>query len=154
MNAVMWSAIGLAIAGAVGLTMLIVIGVRFNKPSLAERVAPQMRGHTNAEQTERATLPMLGTLSTISTPLIQAGVDQLNKLNLGNAQLTSRLAQAGSRLTVADYRAQQLIMAVGAAILAISGCIWAAVHHALNPIIGLIIVTLATVLAFSPEIIF
>ncbi|GAA4112613.1 type II secretion system F family protein [Enteractinococcus coprophilus] len=148
MNAAMWSAIGLAIAGAVGLTMLIVTGIRFNKSSLAERVAPQMRGYMNAETTERATLPMFGTLSTISTPLVQAGVDQLNKLNLGNAQLTSRLAQAGSRLTVADYRAQQLMMAVGAAILAISGCIWAAVHHALNPIIGLIIVTIATVLAF------
>ncbi|WP_043058543.1 type II secretion system F family protein [Enteractinococcus helveticum] len=148
MTGSMWIAVGLAIAGAIGVTMLLAVGIRFNKPSLAQRVAPQMRGHTNAEKTERATLTMFGTLSNISAPLVQAGVDQLNKLNLGNAQLTARLAQAGSRLTVADYRAQQLIMAVGAAVLATSGCIWAALNHALNPIIGLIVVTSATVIAF------
>lgn len=148
MTSAMWMAIGLAIAGAIGLTMLIVGTTRLNKLSLVERVAPQMRGHTSANDIERATLTMFGTLSTISAPLIHAGVDQLNKLNLGNAQLTSRLAQAGSRLTVADYRAQQLIMAVAAAVLATTGCIWAAINHTLNPIIGLIIVTSAAVITF------
>ena len=144
----MWIAVGLAIAGAIGITMLLSVGIRFNKPSLAQRVAPQMRGYSTAEKTEQTTLTMFGTLSIISAPLVQAGVDQLNRLNLGNAQLAARLAQAGSRLTVADYRAQQLIMAVGAAVLATSGCIWAALNHSLNPIIGLIVVTVATVIAF------
>lgn len=142
-----WVAVGLAISGGIGLMMLMTAVLRVNKPSLVERVAPQMR-HMVAERPERPVLTTFGTLSTIITPLIEAGVEQLNKLNLGNAHLTSRLAQAGSRLTVADYRAQQLVMAVAAAVLATFGCIWAAVNYALHPLFGLIIVGGATLVAF------
>lgn len=148
MTATLWIAVGLAIAGGIGLTLLITAAFRFNRPSLVARIAPQMRGHTATRPVEHQALTTLGTLSTITTPVIQAGVDQLNKLNLGNAQLTSRLAQAGSRLNVADYRAQQLIMAVAAAALAIVGCIWAAINYTLHPLIGLIIVIAATTVAF------
>lgn len=144
----MWLAVSLAIVLGVGLTILTLAAVRLNKPSLVERIAPQMRSHTTVNRTEPSTLTTLGTLSTIVAPLIDAGVEQLNKLNLGNAQLSSRLAQAGSRLTVTDYRAQQLIIAVVAAALATAGCIWAAIHHTLHPIIGLLIVLVVTLLAF------
>lgn len=144
----MWIAVSLAIVFGIGLAMLTFAAIRLNKPSLAERVAPQMRSHTKANRTERSALTTLGTLSTIAAPLIDAGVEQLNKLNLGNAQLSSRLDQAGSRLTVTDYRAQQLIMAIIAAALATGGCIWAAIHHTLHPIIGLILVLVVTLLAF------
>lgn len=144
----MWLAVSLAIVLGVGLTILTLTAARLNKPSLVERIAPQMRSHTTGNRTERSTLTTLGTLSTIAAPLIDAGVEQLNKLNLGNAQLSSRLAQAGSRLTVTDYRAQQLIIAVIAAALATAGCIWAAIHHTLHPIIGLLIVLVVTMLAF------
>lgn len=148
MTATLWVAIGLAIAGGVGLTLLTTAAFRLNRPTLAERVAPQMRGHATTRPVQHQSLSTWGTLSTITAPMVQAGVDHLNKLNLGNAQLTSRLAQAGSRLNVADYRAQQLIMAVAAAALATVGCIWAAVNHTLHPIVGLIIVVTATTVAF------
>lgn len=148
MTAVFWIGIGLAIAGGIGLTMIAIVAIRLNKPSLAERIAPQMRGHSAAHPLEEQALTTLGTLSTITAPLIQAGVDQLNKLNLGNAQLTARLAQAGSRLNVADYRAQQLMIAVAAAAIAIMGCVWAALNHTLHPLIGLLIVVTAAIMAF------
>lgn len=145
----MWLAISLATVLGVGLTLIAVVVVRLNRPTLVERITPQMRAHTTATHgTQRSALTTLGALSTIAAPVVQAGVDQLNKLNLGNAQLAARLAQAGSRLSVADYRAQQLIMAVAAAALATTGCIWAAVHHTLHPIIGLLIVFGVTLLAF------
>lgn len=148
MTTILWIAIGLAISGGIGIALLATVALRLNKPSLADRVAPQMRGHTATKLSEQQSLTTWGTLSTISAPIVQAGVDQLNKLNLGNAQLTARLAQAGSRLNVADYRAQQLVMAVAAAALATVGCLWAAVNHALHPIIGLIVVIAATTIAF------
>lgn len=144
----MWLAVGLAIAGAIGLTMLLLVGFRRNQLSLMERVTPQMRGHAGTKSAVDTPLTMFGTLSTLSAPLIHTGVEQLNKLNLGNARLHSRLAQAGSRLTVNDYRAQQLMMAVGAAIITITGCIWAAMNHSLNPLVGLIIVLVAALVAF------
>lgn len=148
MTSTVWLAVGLAITGGIGLMLLITAVTRLNRPTLVERVAPQMRGHTTTRDTEQQTLTTLGTLSTITAPIIQAGVSQLNKLNLGNAQLTSRLAQAGSRLNVADYRAQQLITAVAAAALATVGCIWAAINHSLHPIIGFMVVVSATTVAF------
>lgn len=144
----MWAAIGLAVAGALGLTMLWMVAVRLNRPSLAERVALQMRGHASADHTENTSLTMFGTLSTISAPLMQAAVQQLTKLNLANTQLVSRLAQAGSRLTVADYRAQQLMLAIVALVLTTIACIWVAVNHTLNPIIGLLLVIISALVAF------
>ena len=144
----MWLAVSMAVAFGVGLTMIVVVLVRRNRPSLVERVAPQMRAQALSTRTESTTLTTLGTLSTIAAPLIEAGVKQLNKLNLGNAQLISRLAQAGSKLTVADYRAQQLVMSVIAAALATTGCIWATIHHTLHPVVGLAIIVTVTLLAF------
>src|SRR5699024_2555886 len=87
--------------------------------------------------TEQPALTTLGTLSKLVAPVIQTGVEQLNKLNLGNNQLAARLAQAGSRLNVSDYRAQQLITAACFAGLATAGCVTAAVNNALHPRIGL-----------------
>lgn len=148
MTPTIWLAIGFAITGGLGLLFLTTVATKLNRPTLAERVAPQMRGHAITRATEQQTLTTLGTLSTITAPIIQAGVNQLNKFNLGNTQLASRLAQAGSRLNVADYRAQQLIMAVVAAALATTGCIWAAINHSLHPVIGFIVVVTATTVAF------
>ncbi|GAA2030576.1 type II secretion system F family protein [Yaniella flava] len=148
MTATLWLAIGLASIGGIGLTMLAMVALRFNKPTLVQRVAPQMRGPARTHQTEPQSLTALGTLSTITAPIIQSGVNQLNRLNLGNIQLNARLAQAGSRLNIADYRAQQLVMAVAAAAVATAGCIWAAINHALHPLLGLVLVLTATILAF------
>lgn len=130
---IMSLAITLAVVFGVGITMVSIATVRRNKPSLVQRIAPQMRSQLATDPAEVTTLTTLGTLSTIAAPVVEAGVRQLNKLNLGNAQLGSRLAQAGSKLTVADYRAQQLVMAVVAAASATTVSIWAAVQYALHP---------------------
>lgn len=148
MTTPLWIAAGLAIGGGIGITMLLTVALRLNKPTLAERIAPQMRGHSGSKLEEQQSLTTLGTLSTLTAPVIQRGVDHLNKFNLGNAQLTARLAQAGSRLNVADYRAQQLIMAIVAAGIATVGCVWAAINHSLHPLIGLLVVVVATTVAF------
>lgn len=148
MTATLWIAIGLAVAGGIGATLVAVVILRFNKPALADRIAPQLRGRSGASPTEPPALTTLGTLSKLVAPVIKVGVDQLNKLNLGNNQLAARLAQAGSRLNVSDYRAQQLIMAVCIAGVATAGCVTAAVNHALHPLIGLIVVAAATTVAF------
>lgn len=148
MTSTLWIAIGLAISGGIGLTLLTTTALRLNRTTLVQRVSPQMRGHGMTKPNEQQVLTTLGTLSTIAAPVVQTGVDQLNKLNLGNAQLTARLAQAGSQLTVTDYRAQQLIMAIAAAALATVGCIWAAINHTLHPLLGLVIVITATTVAF------
>src|SRR5699024_596005 len=110
-TAALWLASGLAVAGGIGIALLILVILLFNKPALAERIAPQLRGHSAVNPTEQPALTTLGTLSKLVAPVIQTGVEQLNKLNLGNNQLAARLAQAGSRLNVSDYRAQQLITA-------------------------------------------
>lgn len=148
MTTLMWLAISLATIGGIGMTMMVFAMVRLHKPRLADRIAPQMRSYAAANQPDRPALSTLGTLSTLAAPVIQASVDRLNKLNLGNTQLVSRLAQAGSRLNVADYRAQQLMMALAAAGIATAMCIWIAIQHALHPIVGLIIVVIATFFAF------
>lgn len=145
---IMWTAISLACIFGFGLTMIALVLVRRSRPSLIERVAPQMRAQATAKHNEASTLTTLGTLSTLAAPVIEVGLAQLNKLNLGNAQLTARLAQAGSKLTVADYRAQQLIVAVLAAALATTACIWAAINYTLHPLLGLIIIFATTLLAF------
>lgn len=148
MTTALWTAAGLAVVGGIGVTMLVTVALRWNKPTLVERIAPQMRGHSVSRLPQQQSLTTLGTLSTITAPVVQRGVDYLNKFNLGNTQLTARLAQAGSQLNVADYRAQQLIMAVTAAGLATIGCIWAAINHSLHPFIGLMVVIAATTIAF------
>ena len=144
----LWVAVSLATVFGIGLTMVAFGAVRRSRPSLAERVAPQMRAQTPSTKNDTNVLTTLGTLSTVAAPLIEAGVGQLNNLNLGNGQLASRLAQAGSRLTVADYRAQQLILAVIAAAVATAGCIWAALNYTLHPLLGLMIILVMTLLAF------
>lgn len=144
----MWLAVSMAVAFGIGLTMIAAVLVRRNKPSLVERVAPQMRAQELSTPADSTTLTTLGTLSKIAAPVIEAGVKQLNKLNLGNAQLLSRLAQAGSKLTVADYRAQQLVIAVISAAFATTGCIWAAIHHTLHPLLGIAIIAIVTLVAF------
>lgn len=143
-----WLAVSMGVTFGVGLTMMAVVLVRRNRPSLVERIAPQMRAQALSVQNDMANLTTLGTLSTIATPVIEAGVKQINKLNLGNTQLLSRLAQAGSKLTVADYRAQQLVMSVIGVTLATAGSIWAAVNHTLHPMLGLAIVMAVALLAF------
>lgn len=148
MTTPLWLAAGFAFSGAIGLTLLAVLAARRKNPTLAARMAPQMRSQIAVEPISQQTLTTWGTLSKIARPLIQTGVQQLNKLNLGNAQLSSRLAQAGSRLTVADYRAQQLIMAVVAAAIGTAGCIWVAINHTLHPLIGLFVVIAAALLGF------
>src|SRR5699024_6708204 len=98
----LWLAIGRAVPGGRGIALLILVILRFSKPGLAERIAPHLRGHSAVNPTEQPALTTLGTLSKLVAPVIQTGVEQLNKLNLGNNQLAARLAQAGSRLNVSD----------------------------------------------------
>jgi len=141
-------AVTLAILFGIGLSMVLVVAVHRNRPKLVDRIAPQMRSQVTASPSETTTLTTIGTLSTIAAPLVETGVKQLNRLNLGNVQLETRLAQAGSKLTVADYRAQQLIIAVVAAALATTGSVWATINHALHPLLGVVVVIVVTVITF------
>src|SRR5699024_9691556 len=93
-TAVLWLAFGLAVAGWIAIALLILLILRFNNPGLAERIAPQLRGNSAVNPTEQPALTTLGTSSKLVAPVIQTGVEQLNKLNLGNNQLAAQIGRA------------------------------------------------------------
>lgn len=89
------------------------------RPSLAERVEPQMRHHMPASSLlaqESDASPWSG-LARIVQPLLGAGVGALQRFNPGHEALRRKLEAAGSDLSVTDYRAQQVLLAVAGALV-------------------------------------
>lgn len=89
------------------------------RPSLAERVEPQMRHHAPASgllAQDGPASPWSG-LARIVQPLLGAGVGALQRFNPGHESLRRKLDAAGSDLSVTDYRAQQVLLAVAGAVV-------------------------------------
>lgn len=120
------------------------------RPSLARRVEPQLRHHAPASTllADQAVVSPWGALGRIIQPVLAEGVRQLGRFNLGNHALERKLEAAGSRLSVQDYRAQQLIAAATAAAAGVAGCVALAVNGALNPFLGVVLVVSLAVAAF------
>lgn len=120
------------------------------QPSLARRVEPQLRHHAPVSKLlmDQAVVSPWGALGRIIQPVLTEGVRQLGRFNLGNHALERKLEAAGSRLTVQDYRAQQLIAAATAAAAGVAGCVALAVNGTLNPFLGVVLVVTLAVAAF------
>lgn len=119
MSATTAAGLGLGLALGLGL-FLIVRHLPWGwRPSLAARVEPQMRHHVPASSLlvqEAPATPWSG-LARIVQPLLGAGVGALQRFNPGHESLRRKLDAAGSELTVTDYRAQQVLLAVAGAVV-------------------------------------
>lgn len=140
--------LGLALGAGLA---LVVIALPWGwQPSLARRVEPQLRHHAPVSKLliDQAVVSPWGALGRIIQPVLTEGVRQLGRFNLGNQALERKLEAAGSRLTVQDYRAQQLLVAATAAAAGVAGCVALAVNGTLNPFLGVVLVVTLAVAAF------
>ncbi len=143
-------ALALGLSLGAGLALLLIALPWGWRPSLARRVEPQLRHHVSASALlgEQTVASPWGALGRIVQPVIAEGGRQLGRLNLGNHALERKLEAAGSRLTVQDYRAQQLIAAAAAAAIGTAGCVALALRGTLNPFVGVVLVVALSVAAF------
>ncbi|MEO4039815.1 type II secretion system F family protein [Micrococcus sp. 2A] len=91
------------------------------RPSLVERVAPQLRHHTPASrllQEEGAATSPWGAWGRILDPVMGAVMGRLQRFIPAGEALAHKLEAAGSELTPADYRAQQVLCTCAGAALA------------------------------------
>lgn len=121
------------------------------RPSLLQRVEPQLRHHVPASSLLAVDEPAVGgwgSLMRILQPALAGGVRRLDRFDLGTTALQRRLETAGSSLTVSDYRAQQLLWAAGGAMLGLLFAIGGLVNLGLSPLVGAFVVLALAVLGF------
>lgn len=119
MSGTLGIALGLGLTLGLGLFLLVRHLPWGWRPSLAERVEPQMRHHVPASSLlaqEGSASPWSG-FARIVEPLIGAGVGALQRYNPGHESLRRKLDAAGSELSVTDYRAQQVMLGVAGAVV-------------------------------------
>lgn len=116
----LWAALlGLTLGG--GLLLVVVTQPLGWRPTLAQRVEPQLRHHLPASRLlaeEQAGASPWGAWGRILDPVLRAGVGWLQRLSPGGAELERKLTAAGMTMTVADFRAQQVVSAAAGAGLA------------------------------------
>jgi tight adherence protein C len=83
-------------------------------PRLADRIAPHVRASAT-EELRRANVPMtpFPTIERLLAPVIRDGVRWVERWGSPTQDLRARLARAGSDVTVEQFRAQQVVWAVG-----------------------------------------
>lgn len=90
------------------------------RPTLAQRVEPQLRHHIPASRLlaeERPDASPWGAWGRILDPVLRAGVGWLHRLSPAGEELARKIAAAGLKVSAADFRAQQVLCAaVGAGI--------------------------------------
>lgn len=109
-----------------GLWILLSLAPRMSRPRLARRIAPYLADISGSAREAIAPPPPgpLPVVGLILGPALQHGQRVLGGV-LGGADATSRrLRQAGSPLSLADFRSRQLLWCVGAAALGV-GTAWA-----------------------------
>ena len=145
-----WSVV-LGLALGLGLALVLKALPWGWRPSLVRRVEPQLRHHVPASgllQGEDSAVGTWGSISRILGPVLHEGVQLLGRLNLGNHALERRLESAGSPLTVADYRAQQLLYAAGGAAVGMVLAIGLMLNSGLHALLGVIVVLALGVTGF------
>ena len=88
-----------------------------NRPRFAERVAPSMRSSVSAglfEEPERSSVPW-GVAGRLFAPVLRELLSRLDRFSTDSGRLRRRLDQAGSTLSVTEYRLQQLAFAAAGA---------------------------------------
>jgi tight adherence protein C len=133
--------------GGVGLWLAFVRLPVMRRTTFTERVAPQLRSadrRSRLLQDAEANITPFGPLEQILRPLLRDAAGSLGRLNLGNAALARRLAQAGSGKSGVDFRAEQLLWAGAAFALAALGSVAAAFAGRLNALFAVLMVLVAT----------
>lgn len=116
---------------------LIIVRLPFMRATtFAERIEPQLKSH-NLES-RLLTEPMhnitpFGPLELILRPVAADAFAFLARYNHGSSALARRLAQAGSGKSVLDFRAEQMLWAVGGFLAALAAAVFGALIGRLNP---------------------
>lgn len=101
---------------------LLVVRLPFMRPmSFSERIEPQLKSQNLESRLLMApadNLTPFGPLERILRPMLKDAHSFLTRFNLGSSALSRRLAQAGIRKSVVDFRAEQLLWAVLAFVVA------------------------------------
>lgn len=115
----LWSAL-LGLVLGTGLLLIAVAQPLGWRPTLQQRVEPQLRHHIPASrllEEEHTGASPWGAWGRILDPVLRAGVGWLQRFSPAGEALERRLAAAGLSLSPADFRAQQVLSAAaGAAI--------------------------------------
>ncbi|MFF1382727.1 type II secretion system F family protein [Arthrobacter sp. NPDC058288] len=123
---------------------LLVVRLPFMRPmSFAERIEPQLKSQNLESKLLLAStdnLTPFGPLERILRPLLKDGLSVLTRFNLGSSALSRRLAQAGVRKSVVDFRAEQLLWAVLGFVLGTGLILVGAASGQFNPFLAVVAV--------------
>ncbi|KIS26859.1 type II secretion system protein F [Arthrobacter sp. SPG23] len=121
---------------------LLVVRLPFMRPmSFAERIEPQLKSQNLESKLLSAStdnLTPFGPLERILRPMLKDGFAFLTRFNLGSSVLSRRLAQAGIRKSVVDFRAEQLLWAVLGFVLATGLVLIGAASGQFNPFLAVV----------------
>ena len=121
---------------------LLVVRLPFMRPmSFAERIEPQLKSQNLESRLLMApagNLTPFGPLERILRPMLKDAHAFLGRFNLGSSALSRRLAQAGIRKSVVDFRAEQLLWAVLAFVVATGLVLVGAAAGQFNPFLAVV----------------
>jgi tight adherence protein C len=122
----------------------LVVRLPFMRPmSFAERIEPQLKSQNLESRLLMApagNLTPFGPLERILRPMLKDAHAFLGRFNLGSSALSRRLAQAGIRKSVVDFRAEQLLWAVLAFVVATGLVLVGAAAGQFNPFLAVVAV--------------
>lgn len=123
---------------------LMLVRLPFMRPvAFVDRLHPQLKSRNLESRLLYAApenITPFGTIEHILRPVLRDGLAFLSRANLGSTALNRRLARAGSRRAAADFRAEQLLWAVGGLVLALGVVLLAGVAGRLSPFIAVVAV--------------
>lgn len=107
---------------------LVVIAARIpaaRRPTLEQRLAPYLRDAPPPSRLRapRGTISPFPTLERILEPVLRDGIRAIERTLGGASSVRSRLAQAGSRMTVEQFRAQQVLCGLAGLGSAAASCL-------------------------------
>lgn len=121
---------------------LLVVRLPFMRPmSFTERIEPQLKAQNLESKLLLAStenLTPFGPLERILRPFLRDGLAFLTRFNTGSTALGRRLAQAGIRKSVVDFRAEQLLWAVLGFVIATGLVLIGAARGQFNPFLAVV----------------
>lgn len=136
-----------ALGGLLGLGLALLVAFWSARiPRLSDRIAPHVRASA-AEEIKRLNEPItpFPTIERLLAPVVRDGVRWVERWGSPTQDLRSRLARAGSDVTVEQFRAQQVVWAVGGLVGgAFFALVLAASRHP-SPVTLLVLVAVAGV---------
>lgn len=121
---------------------LLVVRLPFMRPmSFTERIEPQLKSQNLESKLLSAStenLTPFGPLERILRPFLKDGLAFLMRFNTGSTALSRRLAQAGIRKSVVDFRAEQLLWAVLGFVITTGLVLIGAARGQFNPFLAVV----------------